>query len=85
MKVGDLVIQSNRVLKIRHTEDPKRMRSVGTIIAVHTPVRAGDGDGGGYSQWTKWLGGILVDVVWSCGKVSQNFAANSLEVISESR
>lgn len=83
MKVGDLVVQSNRVLKIRHTEDPKRMRSVGTIIAVRAPVRAGDG--GGHSQWTKWLGGILVDVVWSCGKVSQNFAANSLEVISESR
>ncbi len=81
MKVGDLVMQGERVMKmhkIGHDRAPSR--AVGTVIAVRElPVAGGDH----HSQWTKLIGGTLVDVVWSCGKVSQNFAANSLEVISE--
>jgi hypothetical protein len=81
VKVGDLVIQGERVMKMHKIGKGREpSRSVGTIIAVRELPVAGDDH---HSQWTKLIGGTVVDVVWSCGKVSENFAANSLEVISE--
>lgn len=76
MKVGDVVRQGSRVIEIR---GKKRSKIVGTVVAIHdlpdemTKSRNGD--------WSKLLGTKTVDVLWSNGKLSENFAENSLEVV----
>ena len=80
MKVGDVVRQGSRVIKIR---GKKRSKIVGTVVAIHdlpdelTMFRN--------AGWSKLLGSRTVDVLWSNGKLSENFAEHSLEVINENR
>ena len=76
MKVGDIVKQGSRVIEIRGRE---RSKIVGTVVAIHDlPIEMKNGR---HANWTKLLGSKTVDVLWSNGKLSENFAENSLEVV----
>jgi hypothetical protein len=83
MKIGDIVVQGTRLMKV-HKDDkpvePSKMK--GLIVAVRTLPEALKSTQNG--NWFKTLGGQTVDVFWDNGKLSENFAANSLEVIIES-
>jgi len=83
MKVGDLVQQGSRVMEIRKSgKKQKPPKRVGTVVAIHELPDINVKDSRRES-WRKVLGGRSVDVLWSNGKLSKNFAENSLEVISE--
>ena len=80
MKVGDLVQQGSRVMEIRKSgkkqAPPKR---VGIVLEIHElpeeiQTRRGD--------WAKFLG-RTIDVLWANGKITEGFAENALEVISD--
>ena len=80
MKVGDLVQQGSRVMETRKggkkQDPPKR---VGVVIEIHEiPPEMLNGR----TDWAKILG-RTIHVLWDNGKISKNFAENSLEVISE--
>jgi len=83
MKVGDLVQHGSRVMEIRKggkkQKPPKR---VGTVVAIHEMPDMQIKDGRA-AEWQALLGTRTIDVLWSNGKLSKNFAENSLEVISE--
>jgi hypothetical protein len=79
VKVGDLVVQGTRVMKMMKGGKPMlpSMR-VGIVLAVHEhpqpiPEKV--------SGWMKHIG-RPIDVLWSNGKRTKNFAENGLEVIS---
>jgi hypothetical protein len=84
MKVGDLVQHGARLIKItkggKEQEPPKR---VGTVVAIRERPAMQIKDGRA-AEWQALLGTRTIDVLWSNGKLSKNFAENSLEVISES-
>ena len=80
MKVGDLVQQGSRVMEIREggkkQASPKR---VGIVLEIHEQpddiqIRRAD--------WAKFLG-RTIEVLWDNGKITKNFAENSLEVIGD--
>ena len=80
MKVGDLVQQGSRVMEIRKSgkkqAPPKR---VGIVLEIHDlseemMVRQ--------PAWAKVLG-RTIDVLWDNGKITEGFAENALEVISD--
>ena len=84
MKVGDLVTQGSRVMEIRKgnkKQAPSQM--IGTVIAIHKlPEQMKSSRNG---DWSKLLGENTIDVLWSNGKLSENFAEHSLDVINEGR
>ena len=78
MKIGDIVVQCDRVVEIRGM---KKSKSFGTVIDIrdlseefytHRPDLA-------------MMIGRTVDVMWANGKISYDFSENSLKVVSESR
>ena len=80
MKVGDLVQQGSRLIEMKKggkKQDPSKR--VGIVIEIREiPPEMLNGR----SDWAKMLG-RTIDVMWDNGKMSKNFAENSLEVISE--
>jgi len=79
VKVGDLVVQGTKVLKLYEDGKPKApSKNIGTVIAV----RPHDPDSNIPETWRKNLG-RLVDVLWPSGKISEDMAENSLEVIND--
>tara|TARA_R110002020_G_scaffold37239_20_gene112635 strand:+ start:3322 stop:3567 length:246 start_codon:yes stop_codon:yes gene_type:complete len=80
MKVGDLVQQGSRMIEMRKRgkkQDPSKR--VGVVIEIHEiPPEMLNGR----SDWAKILG-RTIDVLWDNGKLTKNFAENSLEVVSE--
>ena len=81
MKVGDLVQQGDDVIKFKGKNPPAKSKRVGVVIEIHEiPVECPSRR----SDWARFLG-RTVEVLWDNGKISKNFAENSLEVISESR
>tara|TARA_R110000824_G_scaffold31704_4_gene102921 strand:+ start:186 stop:560 length:375 start_codon:yes stop_codon:yes gene_type:complete len=72
MKVGDVVIQGSKLIKLRGLP---RSKLLGVVIAAH------DQDQRIPEKWRKNLG-QLIDVMWSSGKISKNFAENALIVIA---
>jgi hypothetical protein len=74
MKVGDVVIQGDKLIKLKGMP---RSKMLGVVITIHDhnqDQRIPDG-------WRKNLG-RLIDVMWSNGKISKNFAENSLTVVA---
>ena len=80
MKVGDLVQQGSRVMEIRKSgkklAPPKR---VGIVLEIH---ELPDEMHTRHASWAKFLG-RAIDVMWDNGKITEGFAENSLEVISD--
>ena len=81
LKVGDLVQQGARVIKFKGGKAPEKSKRIGIVLEV-AELDAGicespNGD------WFSFIG-RSVTVLWDNGKVSENFAENSLEIISAS-
>ena len=75
MKVGDMVRQTDTLFKMKGKHFNKRKTTLGIVVKVSSP------DPRIEEKWRKQLG-YLIDVLWSTGKLSKNFAENSLEVVS---
>jgi hypothetical protein len=75
MKVGDIVRQSDTLVKFKGRHyNKKRKATLGTVVKMSSPdPRIG-------KKWRKQLGS-LVDVLWSTGTLSTNFAEGNLEVV----
>ena len=82
MKVGDLVQQGSRLMEIRKGgKKQDTSKRVGIVLEIHEiPPEMLNGR----SDWAKFLG-RTIEVMWDNGKMSKNFAENSLDVISEDR
>ncbi len=76
MKVGDIVRQGNRLVKMKGRK-PSVM--LGVVVEM-----ADTGFPDHLSGWSKLIG-KSVTVMWANGKLHKNFAENSLEVVSEGR
>jgi len=81
MKIGDTVRQNFKLIEFRGSKVPKRPDQVGVVVEVSDrrhefPEK--------YAKWAEWLG-RSVTVLWSNGKLIENMAENSLDVIDESR
>jgi hypothetical protein len=84
MKVGDLVTQGSRVIEIRKASKKQTAsQMIGTVIAIHKLPEQMESSRNG--DWSKLLGKNTADVLWSSGKLSENFAERSLEVVNGSR
>ena len=80
MKVGDIVRQGVRVVEIRKGDKKQTLpKMIGTIVAIRAlpeeMKKSRNGD------WSKLLGTKTVDILWSNGRLVENYAENSLEVI----
>ena len=75
MKVGDIVQQGDRILKMKGRAPST---AVGVVIEINDmkdfPTHL--------KGWQKFLG-RTVTVLWQSGRLTENMAENSLEVLSE--
>jgi len=76
MKVGDIVRQGDALIKWKG-------RSPSTMLGVVVEMSAND-TGDIPPKWRKWLGEYVVAVLWANGKLTENMAQRSLEVINDS-
>ena len=75
MKVGDIVRQGDKLIKLKTNGKPKPpSRLVGTVIAVYDDPCVPE-------MWRKTLG-KSIDVLWTSGRISEAFAENSLEIVN---
>ena len=83
MKVGDLVRQSGSgVIELRHGGTRKKAPSMlGIVVAIRAMGAPRPEETEKLRQMMDMLG-RCVDVLWSTGRLTKNFAENSLEVIS---
>jgi len=83
MKVGDLVRQSGcGVVELRHGSTRKKAPSLlGIVVALRAMGAPRPEETERLRQMMNMLG-RCVDVFWSTGRLTKNFAENSLEVIS---
>ncbi len=79
MKVGDIVTQGDRVIKLKGT---KRSQALGIVIAIREQLSPREEETQNLKAMMAMLG-RRVDVLWESGKLSENFAENSLEVVHE--
>jgi hypothetical protein len=75
VKVGDIVRQSSAILKMKGREPSK---SLGVVIEICETKELPDS----HTSWKKFLGRSIT-VMWETGKISKNFAENSLEVMNK--
>ena len=74
LKIGDIVQQGERVMKIKGASRNKSFGVVVKINDIDFPTRM--------KGWEKFLG-RAVDVLWGTGTLSKNFAENSLELVDD--
>jgi len=79
MKVGDLVQQGDEVIKFKGKNAPAKSKRVGIVLEIH---ELPDEIQTRREDWAKFLG-RTIDVLWDNGKITEGFAENSLEVISD--
>ena len=72
MKVGDIVKQGDKLVKLKGM---KRSEMVGVVVEMTAtatdPIPP---------KWLKFLGAHQVTVLWANGRMTENMAENSLEV-----
>ena len=81
MKVGDLVKQSDKILKFRGKNAPARSNILGTVISIRDEVFPEHWEESETRNQLAKMLGRRVDVMWSTGRLSEGFAENSLEVV----
>lgn len=85
MKVGDIVRQNNKLLEIRTKgKENSRTEIVGVVIAMRPQSMPKVQETEWFRSWMDRLGN-LVDVLWSNGKLSENFAETALDVVNEAQ
>ena len=77
MKVGDVVRQGERVVKIKNRNLSAATGVVVEIKAIGFPTEL--------KRWENILGSRTVTVLWESGRLTENMAENSLEVIDVTR
>jgi hypothetical protein len=84
VKVGDIVRQNDKILKISKGGKPRIIPPVvGVVVEIRNQLPPKKQETEKLRSWMAMLG-RQVDVLWANGKLSKNFAENSLEVVSES-
>ncbi len=76
MKVGDIVRQCDTLVKMKG-------RAPSTMLGVVVEMSANDSNRVP-PKWRKWLGEHTIAVVWANGRLTENMAERSLEVINDS-
>jgi len=79
VQVGDLVVQGNRVLKMKGGKRKPKM--IGVVVAIRDMPAPRENEKERLRGFMKMLG-RQVDVLWPSGHVSENFAENGLEVVT---
>ena len=82
VKIGDIVMQGDRVIEFKGRQ---KSRALGIVVEIHedpVPTTWPEDWKEKRSRWSKMLG-RRVDVLWGSGKLSKNFAENSLEIIDD--
>ena len=74
MKVGDIVRQGDRILKMKGRSPSKALGVVVEINEIDFPAHL--------TSWEKFLG-RTVTIMWESGRLTENMAENSLEIVSE--
>ena len=74
MKVGDIVRQGDRILKMKGRSPSKALGVVVEINEIDFPSHL--------TSWEKFLG-RTVTIMWESGRLTENMAENSLEIVSE--
>jgi hypothetical protein len=83
LNIGDIVRQGGRLIKMRVAPNISRSKLLGTVVDIHEntfPEAWPEDDN--RKSWARMIG-RRVDVMWSNGKLSESFAENSLELVSE--
>lgn len=84
MKVGDIVRQSDKIMKMSKAGKPREpSQMLGTVVDIRNQLPPKKEETRRLRSWMAMVG-RQVDVLWANGKLSKNFAENSLEVINES-
>jgi len=74
MKVGDIVRQGDRILKMKGRSPSKALGVVVEISTLDFPTKL--------KGWEKFLG-RTVTIMWESGRLTENMAENALEIVSE--
>ena len=74
MKVGDIVRQGDRILKMKGRSPSKALGVVVEISTLDFPTKL--------KSWEKFLG-RTVTIMWESGRLTENMAENALEIVSE--
>lgn len=83
MKVGDLVRQSNGLVKfMKNGKEVPKPKSVGVVVAINDGSWPKDWDVEVANMWEMKVG-RRIDVLWPSGKLTKSFAENSLEVVND--
>ena len=81
MKVGDLVKQTDTLVKLNGGHCNKQKKMIGIVLAVKENTFPEGWEASEYQlNWADKLG-RRIDVLWPGGKITNNFAENSLEVV----
>ena len=81
MKIGDIVKQSDKIMKMTKNGKPRKpSRMVGVVVEIRNQLPPKKQETKALRQMMAMLG-RQVDVLWGNGRLSKNFAENSLEVI----
>ena len=85
MKVGDMVRQGDKIMKMSKGGKPVQSSPmVGIVVAIHEHDLPDHDDPKRLKEKTLNIINLVgrpVDVLWANGKLSKNFAENSLEVV----
>ena len=82
MKVGDLVRQGNRVCQMSRNGKPRQNpTNIGIVVAIREMLPPRPEEADPLRQMLAMLG-RQVDVLWENGKLTKNFAENSLDVVT---
>jgi len=82
VKVGDIVRQNHSLLEIRKGTALQRHSMItGVVVEIRNQSSPKENETEFLRGWMDRLG-RLVDVLWANGRLSKNFAENSLDVVS---
>ena len=86
MKVGDLVKQNinNGLVQIKSSprgDSKPGKQTLGTVIAIHDGVWPNDWELSDHQRQWEMKVGRRVDVLWTTGHITKNFAEHVLEVV----
>jgi len=83
MKVGDIVRQSDKIMKMsRGGKKTDTSKTVGVVVEIRNQLPPKKEETERLKAMMTLLG-RQVDVLWATGRLSKNFAENSLIVVSD--